>query len=298
MQSTNGESVRERSGRVVYDVHRIGQLESFLKLLHTFENDNREQNLYDSFVALTAGTEYPYGDEESEWMNETHLTWQEYIWNIMSTKFGVYVHEINQVADLGDWGVDFKKTLNEFYAIMKVYIKCDGIGWRYANRDLYNAVEMQRVILVAKFYDLLVLLFDVPRKDPRMVTGDIEEFCPRGSKWRYIVYEDEQLRVDYQKKQEWMDLITNGAWLIWCGDNIRDSRVDVRIMPMIRKYKKLKDHLLNGDKNQPIYADLAHAVLKTHTSPSTSNKKDVQSMLNILHASLDRTENIDGFDFI
>jgi hypothetical protein len=206
------EDEHKKNSKLVYDLHHFSQLESFLDGLKPFETDDRDaesQCLYDSFVVLTVGTQRPYADEDSNWENDTTASWQVYIWNIMSTRFGGHVTVINQVETLGDWGLCFKKTLNEFYGSMQVYITCDAVGWKYANRKLFHAVDMQRLQVAAKFYDLLVLMFDIPQKEPTMAHGDEPVFCPRGKKWRYSAYEDEQLLAEYQKNAEWMALVKN-----------------------------------------------------------------------------------------
>jgi hypothetical protein len=146
---------------------------------------------------------------------------------------------------------------------------------------------MQRLQVAAKFYDLLVLMFDIPRKEPTMAHGDVTVFCPRGKKWRYSAYEDEQMRAEYQKNAEWMALVKNGAWLIWRGDDF-DTDVDSRIRPLIREYARLRMSMTTKNKDEPVHSEPARIALN---KPSNAREgRSLHSMLQSVNSevSLDR----------
>ena len=254
---------------MVYELHRRQQLDSFLEILLPFAAEDmyvRQTHLYNSFVALCADTPMSY--EAGDWYNDTQSAWEAYIWGLMKTKINAYIVDAEFLSpEVSDWKGQFKFCLTVLCNSIRHYQHC-------ITMPEEEDIRIAKLDMAEKFYALVVHLFDVPRKESTIENGQITVFCPEEANWRNHPYNNERLRVHYQHDKKMMDFLKHGAWLFWCGDDIKNGRadeiiIDQRITPLIREYARLESQLLNRDLHEPIYAELARAVLHptAHETP-------------------------------
>ena len=278
MQSTAKAKAKRN---VIYDLHHIGQLDALLEILQPFAADDmyvRQSHLYDSFVALCADTEVPY--EDGDWYNDTGQAWEEYIWGVIQEKF----KNLERPKPwLSDWETDFQTSVHVLNVFIYHYVFWLEQDYPQATdsdpRVVHQEAMMQtaREDMASAFYELLVLMFDVPRKLSTIADPHVYIFCPENASWHMQARDNGGRRVDYQKDPEMMDLLKHGAWLFWCGDDLHtghadEIRVDSRIRPVLTEYARLRLYLLTGVGNQPIYAELAEAVL--NAPPERTQQQD------------------------
>ena len=222
---------------MVYELHRRQQLDSFLEILLPFAAEDmyvRQAHLYNSFVALCADTPMSY--EAGDWYNDTQSAWEDYIWGVMKTKINAYIEDADFLSlEASDWKEHFKSCLTTLHDSICTY--------EYHITDAEDT-QIPRIDMAEKFYALVVHMFDVPRKESTIENELITVFCPEEAKWRNHPYKNERLRVHYQHDKKMMDFLKYGAWLFWCGDDIKTGRaeeivIDERITPLIREYARL-----------------------------------------------------------
>ena len=254
---------------MVYELHRRQQLDSFLEILLPFAAEDmyvRQAHLYNSFVALCADTPMSY--EAGDWYNDTQSAWEDYIWGVMKSKINAYIEDADFLSrEDSEWKDHFKSCLTDLHTSI--------FNYEYHITQLpTDDTRIPRIDMAENFYALVVHMFDVPRKESTTEEGLITVFCPEEANWRNHPYNNERLRVHYQHDKKMMDFLKHGAWLFWCGDDIKTGRaeeiiIDERITPLVREYARLGSWFLTRDLHEPIYAALARAVLHptAHETP-------------------------------
>lgn len=255
--------------------YELTQLDAFLEIVRPFatvDMYDRQALLYNSFVALCADTDVKY--ESYNWNDAPASEWEEHIWGVIQDKF---IALQRPAPWSSDWETEFQTSLtglNTYIAAYNTWLKQHYPG----ATDRSPVVVMQQTMLQAArqnmasaFYNLLVLTFHVPRRQPITSDGHTTVFCPENTPWQVPRYNNDRLRLNYQNDKKIKALLKHAAWLFWCGDDLHTGhthriRVDERIIPMLSEYNALRLSLQSREGNPPVFEDLPAPPHQAHIS--------------------------------